>query len=110
MVKRVVIVGSVVLILGVGFASGRLAYQRGSHTPRESSTVSAYPEPPMTVQVPSLVGLPLEVAIDRLRRLGLDSSVASGLVVTVPDRGVLRQTPTAGTVVSSGTTVRLYVS
>ncbi len=118
MVKRVLVAGSVVLVLGAGSFSGWIAHQRGpssmaAPTPRQSSAVSAQPKPsgPATrVHVPYLVGVPVVRAVAQLRKLGLNSRVWSGLVDSSLGSDILGQQPTVGTAVAPGTTVRLYIS
>jgi hypothetical protein len=115
--KRVLVAASAVLVLGVAFGMGSLAYQRGSPaavpTPSQSSALFVHPKPSghgMRVQVPYLVGVPVERAIARLRRLGLNSRVWSGLVDSSFGSDILGQQPTAGTAVAPDTTIRLYIS
>jgi hypothetical protein len=79
-------------------------------TPGRTTSPSAGGVIRMSVQVPSLVGVPVERAVARLRRLGLNSRVWSGLVDSSFGSDILGQQPRAGTAVAPGTTIRLYIS
>jgi hypothetical protein len=115
--KRALVVGSVVLALGVGFAFGWLSHQGGlpsaAPTPTASHAVSASPEVGTSlrvVPVPNLVGVPLRKAEVGLKALRLNSHVVSGAVASSSGTDVLKQQPLAGTEVERGTTIQLYLS
>jgi len=83
----------------------------GAEVARESVirlVVAAEPEP-VEIDVPRVVGLPVAEARERLRQLGLRSTVARVQASSEPGT-VVRQSPGAGTSLREGQAVRLEVS
>jgi serine/threonine protein kinase len=83
---------------------------RGGDTTTNGSTVTIFiSQGPKLANVPVLVGVQREVAVQRLSARGLTPSVSEEESPT-PQGQVIRQSPSAGTQVEPGSTVALVVS
>ncbi len=105
MTRRVVSAGAVVLALGVGFAGGWLAHRPAPPpTPNRSSTTEL-------VYVPNVLVETARQAIAQLRPMGLHWVLIPAPPNTLPVQPrVATQAPAPGTLVLTGTTVRLSMS
>jgi PASTA domain len=105
-VKRLAMVVSLLVAVGVGFGSGWAVRGHPTTTPRRVSLPSVH-----RVRVPNLVGFTRWPAYERIKTAGLRLSTFYG----VPRRGVPRgtifaQQPAAGAMVTVGSTVHFTLS
>ncbi len=104
-----VVIASVAVVIALVALVVALTNNTTKHAPRVSTPVPMATVP--LVEVPRVVGKPQVQALGQLHAAGLTANVVAGgpYQKAVTREVVVSQSPRAGAVVPSGSTVRLYV-